>query len=68
MSAQRVGVDHLRRWSPARYGSLDVTHGGAIEDDALSYDIFSAVGIDRVNEREIEDPQPRWSAVPPLIR
>ena len=44
VSAQRVGVDHLRRWSPARYGSLDVTHGGAIEDDALSYDIFSAVG------------------------
>ena len=44
VSAQRVGVDHLRRWSPARYGSLDVTHAGAIEDDALSYDIFSAVG------------------------
>ena len=44
VSAQRVGVDHLRRWSPARYGSLDVTHDGTIEDDALSYDIFSAVG------------------------
>ena len=44
VSAQRVGVDHLRQWSPARYGSLDVTHDGMVEDDALSYDIFSAVG------------------------
>lgn len=44
VSAQRVGVDHLRQWSPVRYGSLDVTHNGMIDDDALSYDIFSAVG------------------------
>ena len=44
VSAQRVGVDHLRQWSPVRYGSLDVTHDGMVEDDALSYDIFSAVG------------------------
>ncbi len=43
VSAQRVGVNHLREWSPVRYGSLDVTHGGRIENDALSYDIFSAV-------------------------
>ena len=43
VSAQRVGVNHLREWSPARYGTLDVTHDGMIEDDALSYDIFSAV-------------------------
>ncbi|MCH7749766.1 MAG: M28 family peptidase [Acidobacteria bacterium] len=50
VSAQRVGVDHLRQWSPARYGSLDVTHDGMIEDDALSYDIFSAVG------RAVRDP------------
>ena len=50
VSAQRVGVDHLRRWSPARYGSLDVTHDGRVEDDALSYDIFSAVG------RAVRDP------------
>ena len=44
VSAQRVGVSHLRGWNPRRYGSLDVTHDGMIEDDALSYDIFSAVG------------------------
>ena len=44
VSAQAVGVNHLRQWSPARYGSLDVTHDGMVEDDALSYDIFSAVG------------------------
>ena len=44
VSAQRVGVDYLREWSPARYGSLDVTVGGTIERDALSYDLFAAVG------------------------
>ncbi|MEX1258198.1 MAG: alpha/beta hydrolase domain-containing protein [Gemmatimonadota bacterium] len=43
VSAQRVGVDHLREWSPTRYGSLDVTVGGTIEGDALSYDVFAAV-------------------------
>ncbi len=44
VSAQRVGVDALREWSPERYGSLDVTHGGMVERDDLSYDIFAAVG------------------------
>lgn len=45
VSAQRVGVHQpvtgLKAWSPNRYGALDVTQGGAILDDALSYDIFS---------------------------
>lgn len=41
VSAQDVGVSHLTEWSPARYGQLDVTDGGAVEDDQLSYDIFS---------------------------
>jgi hypothetical protein len=48
VSAQRVGVQQagtgLRDWSPVRYGSLDVTDGGTILDDALSYDIFSQAG------------------------
>jgi len=44
LSAQRVGVDQMREWSPARYGTLDVTVGGTIEGDALSYDILTAVG------------------------
>ena len=44
VSAQRVGVDALREWSPERYGSLDVTHEGMVERDDLSYDIFAAVG------------------------
>jgi hypothetical protein len=48
VSAQRVGVHQagtgLRDWSPVRYGSLDVTDGGTILDDALSYDIFSQAG------------------------
>jgi acetyl esterase/lipase len=43
VSAQRVGVDHLRGWSPTRYGTLDVTVGGTIEGDALSYDVFADV-------------------------
>jgi hypothetical protein len=44
VSAQRVGVDRLKSWSAGRYGSLDVTAGGAITNDALSYDIFSQAG------------------------
>ena len=45
---QRVGIHAagtgLRAWSPARYGSLDVTAGGAINDDSLKWDIFSQAG------------------------
>jgi len=41
VSAQRVGVDHLRGWSPARYGGLDVTGGGRLTADELSYDVFA---------------------------
>jgi hypothetical protein len=41
VSAQRVGVDQLRAWSPTRYGGLDVTGGGAFTTDQLSYDIFA---------------------------
>jgi hypothetical protein len=31
----------LKAWSAIRYGSLDVTAGGTVTDDALCYDIFS---------------------------
>lgn len=41
VSAQRVGVDQLRGWSPARYGDLDVTGGGRFMADEMSYDIFA---------------------------
>ncbi len=45
VSAQRVGVQGdnggLTTWSPRRYGDLDVTDGGTVLDDSLSYDIFS---------------------------
>ena len=41
VSAQRVGVDQLRGWSPTRYGGLDVTGGGAFVGDELSYDVFA---------------------------
>jgi len=45
VSAQRVGVQAspsgLKYWCPPRYGTLDVTAGGAFMSDQLSYDIFS---------------------------
>ncbi|MEU7959783.1 alpha/beta hydrolase domain-containing protein [Micromonospora humida] len=44
VSAQRAGLHSatgLKAWSPARYGPLDVTVGGSVTDDSLSYDIFS---------------------------
>jgi hypothetical protein len=44
VSAQRVGVDQLRGWSPTRYGSLDVTGQGVYTTDQLSYDIFAQAG------------------------
>ncbi len=43
VSAQQVGLDTLKEWSPGRYGTLDVTHDGMVERDGLSYDVFSAV-------------------------
>ena len=44
VSAQRVGVDRLKIWNAGRYGALDVTKGGTITNDALSYDIFMQAG------------------------
>ncbi len=41
ISAQRVGVDQLAGWSPARYADLDVTGGRRFTADELSYDIFA---------------------------
>jgi hypothetical protein len=45
VSDQRVGVNSLKEWSPARYGSFDVTDGGKVTDDSLCYDIFTAAAI-----------------------
>ncbi|MBS4214947.1 alpha/beta hydrolase domain-containing protein [Neobacillus rhizophilus] len=51
VSAQRVGVHQgdkagepasgLKAWSPARYGTLDVTDSGKVIDDGLAFDIYS---------------------------
>ncbi|MEU9735663.1 alpha/beta hydrolase domain-containing protein [Streptomyces sp. NPDC048002] len=41
VSAQRVGVNQLRSWSPARYGGLDVTGQGRFTADELSYDVYA---------------------------
>jgi len=43
VSAQQMGIDTMQDWSPQRYGELDITHDGAVDNDALSFDIFSAV-------------------------
>ena len=45
VSAQAAGVNALREWSPVRYATLDVTRGGTIQVDALSYDIFSQAAL-----------------------
>jgi Alpha/beta hydrolase domain len=44
VSAQRVGVNELKAWNANRYGTLDVTEGNTINNDALSYDIFMQAG------------------------
>jgi len=54
VSAQRVGVDRLKSWSPARYGALDVTQGGTVTDDSLSYDIMSQAGQALRNPRGVD--------------
>ena len=52
VSAQQMGIDTMIDWSPERYGQLDMTASGRVENDALSYDVFSAVGraINRLGE------------------
>ena len=42
VTPQRIGVEALKVWNATRYGTLDVTDGGTITNDALSYDIFAA--------------------------
>ncbi|HEY2381360.1 MAG TPA: alpha/beta hydrolase domain-containing protein [Terriglobia bacterium] len=44
VSTQQVGVTALKAFSMARYGTVDVNHGGTVNMDALSYDIFSQAG------------------------
>jgi enterochelin esterase-like enzyme len=54
VSAQRAGVHSptgLRAWNPGRYGTLDLTDGRAIQDDTLSFDVFTQAG------EALEDPR-----------
>ena len=47
VSAQRAGIHSatgLRAWNPDRYGTLDVTDGGTIDEDELSFDVFTQAG------------------------
>jgi hypothetical protein len=41
VTPQRVGIEALKVWNAKRYGTLDVTHGGAVTGDELSYDVFA---------------------------
>jgi hypothetical protein len=41
VTPQRVGVEALKVWNARRYGTLDVTHAGAVTGDDLSYDVFA---------------------------
>jgi hypothetical protein len=42
VTPQRIGVEALKVWNAKRYASLDVTAGGTVANDDLSYDIFTA--------------------------
>jgi Alpha/beta hydrolase domain len=44
VSAQNVGVNTLKQRNAERYSVLDVTDGGTVMSDGLSYDIFAAAG------------------------
>jgi hypothetical protein len=44
VSTQQVGVTALKKFSTARYGTIDVNHDNTVGNDALSYDIFSQAG------------------------
>ena len=44
VSAQQMGIDTMADWGSARYGELDMTASGTVDNDALSFDAFSAVG------------------------
>jgi hypothetical protein len=44
VSPQNIGVTALKKFSNERYGTLDVTHGGTVTGDGLSFDIFSQAG------------------------
>lgn len=44
VSVQLDGIKSIKNYSLDRYGSLNVSHDGTSDKDALSYDIFTAVG------------------------
>ena len=44
VSAQQMGIDTMADWGSVRYGGLDMTADGTVDNDALSFDAFSAVG------------------------
>ena len=45
VSAQQDGIKSLKNYNSDRYGSLNVSYDATSDKDALSYDIFTAVGF-----------------------
>jgi hypothetical protein len=41
VTPQRIGVEALKVWNATRYSTLDVTHGGTVSNDDLSYDVMA---------------------------
>lgn len=54
VSAQQVGVTALKKFSATRYGTIDVNQGGTVNNDALSYDIFSQAGQALRNPKNVD--------------
>ena len=46
VSAQQMGIDTMADWGSARYGELDMTASGTVDNDALSFDAFRGWSCD----------------------
>jgi len=56
VSAEQLGIHSpkgLRKWNPARYGSLDVTAGSTLLQDQLCFDIFSQAVMALKGEQKV---------------
>ena len=61
-----ISVNTLKAWSPLRYSSLDVTAGGLVLNDDLSYDIFSQA-VKALREPASTDPDPLGPLDPSVV-
>ena len=76
VSAQQMGINTMADWGSARYGELDMTASGTVDNDALSFDAFSAVGRAIIRRGEESGPTRQISStgfvqnrsLPPVTR